>query len=267
MKLVIKEHVLNTHTWKVIDRLVDRVEAVIRELPIDVAKMVLAELMKTAPGDIDGYPDMLVLRSFRERSYASVTGIVAPESAYRYSLRMKDVGDTVLYVKPTVVNGQVDAGAAVLEKYNPWTMETLPYTPTTRQARIVSRKATKGEVARVVIDLKAKLSSILEELKNAGVKDPKRAHQVLLGRKVTRDIGFEVVRREFGIGERHSAHWRPAITMARKMFVTQLMKKKYVRWLAVPSETRWRRHTSLKLENRSIRYYERFQKLVAGAGG
>lgn len=266
MRLIIKEQVLNTHTWKVIKQLNSRVEAVMRELPIDVARMVFGDLKVSSPSGIDGYPDMLELRAYRKSGYTSVTGIVAPKSAYRYSLRMQDVGDTVVHVVPRVVNGQSDPGATALAKYNPWTMETLPYEPTAKQARLVSRKATKGEVARVVLGLKSNMNSILEELKAAGIPEPKRTHQVLLGRKVERDIGFEVVRREFGIGDRHNAHWRPAIGRARKVYLDQLMKRKFVRWLAVPSEMRWKKPSVLKTDNRPLQFFDGFQKLVAGGG-
>lgn len=268
MRFVVKERPLNIHTWKTVDQLPSRVKAVIRQLPIDIARMVLDELDESAPDGIEDYPDMLDLRRFTVPGVDSVVGVVVPKGAQSRSLRMQDAGETVIYVIPVErrTGDLSDAGASILAEHNPWTMDSLPYEPTHRQATLMTRKVSRREVSRITARRKSEVDSVVSRLKKEAGIDPKRQHSTMLRRRVTRDVAFEVMRREFGVGGKHDAHWRPAIGKARRKFISHLMQRKFIRWLAVPSEMRWKKRDVVKLEKTSVRRFARFQELVASGG-
>ena len=264
MKFTIREKVENKRVRRLINELPSRVAAIIEHFPHDISEMVLAELLARAPEGIEGYPKMLEIRRFELQGMTSVFGIVAPGSAHSHKLAMDDAADTVLYIRPKrIANGLLDPGATILSESNPWTMETLPYEPTKREATVISRKVTTREVGIISERRMAERDSVVQRLEDAGV-EVVRVHPTLLARRVGRDITFEVLRREFGIGGSHDAHWRPAVRKARGEFVQRLLKKKYIRWLAVPSEMRWRERITVDREKASaVKRYQAFQDKVA----
>ncbi len=177
--------------------------------------------------------------------------MVAPGYAHSARLRGSDAKVTVIYVKPKVRQKMEDPGVVILSRHNPWTMDTLPYEPEKRWASLISRRVTEREIRRVVAARKLEQEAVKRELADAGVRFPPRAHPVLLARRVSRDIVFEVIRREFGLTQPHVAHWRPSIRRVRDLHVRQVLKT-MLRWLTVPSERRWERETNIKIEKASV---------------
>lgn len=267
MRVVVKQATSNKRVDRLIQELPDRVEAIIRNFPAHIAEQVLMELDKTAPKDIEGYPDLLELVRMELQGVDSTFGVIAPGSAHSTKLRMEDAPDTVLYVKAKRgVGGAPDPGAVILAEHNPWTMSTLPFEPAKRQATIVSRKVSPREMAIIEERRKSERDAVVAQLRSIGI-EPGRLHPTLLQRRVGRDIAFEVMRREFGIAGQHDAHWRPAIRKARTVFIERLMKRHLIRWLAVPSETRWKKKFPARLERAATAKRLRgFQDLVANAG-
>jgi len=179
---------------------------------------------------------------------------------------LEDIADTVLYVKPKRISGSPDPAAVILAEHNPWTMDTLPFEPTNRQATITSRKVSKREMATIRERRQAEKPDVISKLSSIGV-DSVRLHP-LLSRRVGRDIAFEVMRREFGLQGDHSAHWRPALRKARTTIPERLLKKIFIRWLAVPSEQRWKRKIALPVDKaKNAKRYKAFQDMVAGSYG
>lgn len=263
----ITERPENKRVRKLISELPDRVQAIIDYFPAGIAVLVLDELRKNAPSDIDRYPGMLELRKLDLQGIDSTVGIIVPGSAHSQKLRMEDVGDTVLYVRAKRgAGGSPDPGAVILAEHNPWTMATLPYEPAKRQAVVMSRKVSPREFSKITERREAEKEGVMAQLKSIGVT-PVRVHPVMIQRKVGRDIAFEVMRREFGVGGKHKAHWRPAVGMARGPFVERLLKKTFIRWLAVPSEMRWKQKVKITTEKASTaKRISAFQDLVASGG-
>lgn len=101
---------------------------------------------------------------------------------------------------------------AVLQKYNPWTLDTLPFTPDRRWANVVSRPAKRAQVDKVSKKLTATRSKWSQELMRAGVRLKKKRLVVpKRGVKALPDTAFDAMRTEFGIGSPAIPHWRPAI--------------------------------------------------------
>jgi len=266
MEFFVKQDAYNKKVYQLVDELPLRVEAIIVRFPELIAELVYEELQRDAPRDIQGYPKMLKLRQIDIPGVDSATGIIVPGYEHSQRLRTADVKDTVLYVMPREYKGRpLDPGAVILAKRNPWTMTTLPYEPERRDASMRSRKVTMREAQKIEARRKADLPQVKAELKEAGV-EAKRLHPTLVQRRVTRDIAFEVLRKEFGINTKHQAHWRPAIRAARRRYVTRVLRK-LVRWLTVPSERRWKVGVRKQREKASTaRRVKGFQDHIAAGG-
>jgi hypothetical protein len=263
MEFSVKQDAYNKQVYKLVKELQKRVDAIMGAVPLRVAEEILEDVKRGAPKDIPGYPKMLHLARVDMRGLESVIMITVPGYAYSFRLRMADVPTTVLYVKPREFKSrELDPGAVILAKYNPWTMGTLPYEPNRMEASITSRQVSPREVQTVEKQRQADRPKVDEELKKAG-KKVGRPHATLLQRRVSRDIAYEVLRREFGINTKGVAHWRPAVRAARSRYVPMVLRK-LVRWLTVPSERRWKRRVTLPKEKTStVRKVQAFQGYIA----
>jgi len=262
----LKEDKNNKLAWKLAEEWPDRLKAFTLALPQDVAKMVYEDVLKLAPTDIPKYPEMLKVVQFPEQQGWQVMGIIPPGWNYSQRLKSSDVQRTVLYVLPKVRAGKVVSEAAVvLERNNPWTMNTLPYEPKRVEASLRARRVDEQDVKRIEQQREADKSKIISELRSLGV--PIRAEgKVLLERRVSRDIAFEVLRREKGIGVPGKAHWRPAV---RAIF-TQHFKRAMEElgpWMADPKDEGWEEDRNLPIEAASvIKRVQEFQDRIAPDG-
>lgn len=267
MKLEVKASPNNRRVRLLVSELDERMEAILHWVPYYVAEATLDEISGTAPRDIAGYPRMLSLRRVQIPQIDEAIGILAP--GYKASQRLKraDAATTLLFITPRrVVVGTertADPKAAILGRHSPWTMTTLPFEPDRRIASITSRRVSEREVTKVEAMRRKDLPAITKQLADLGA--PVRKNKLLLSRRVSRDIGFEVLRREFGIGARHHAHWRPALRRARGQYLNAALKK-VIRWLAIPSERRWMKPApALPKETAgAAKRIRRFQDAVAG---
>jgi hypothetical protein len=266
MRLTIRQSPKNRRAFSLASTLEKRVDAIKLHYSEDLAEEFLAHLQRLAPADLDGYPDMLEVRRFKLRSLDGAAAVVAPPSMRRYRLKEADVQRTVLEVRPKMAGRRaVDPAAVVLWQRNPWTMRTLPYEPSKREATIVSRRVSIREAQEIERRRSIDLASVVKELIGMG-RPPARKHAVLLEQEVLRDLYFEVLRREFGMGDAaHVAHWRPSVRFARTVLVKKVLKS-FLRWLTVPSESRWKRKLRSKPGKLSeVKGLQRFQSFVKKA--
>ncbi len=253
----------NRAVYNLAGSLEERVMAIIKHFPVDLSWEMLKYIDAMAPKDMDDYPAILAVRRFKVPGIDAVAGVVAPGRAHGHRLTKADVPRTVLYIRPRLVSGRaVDPAAVVLSEYNPWTMGTLPYEPSKLAASITSRRVRANEVAEIERRRTLDRVAVDPQLKELG-KTPSRKDSVLLERRVIRDLAFEILRREYGLGDApHVAHWRPAVRLARGTLVKRVLKT-YLRWLAVPSERRWRRKPTGPYGNpKEVKRFAGFQKYV-----
>lgn len=261
--LSVKEDPNNRRVYQLGEELEDRIKAIVQHLPVDMALEMLPYLQALAPSDMDSYPDLLTVRRFKLGVADSVAGIVAPGTAHLQKLTQADVPRTVLYVNPRMVGRRaMDPASVVLWESNPWTMATLPFEPSKRVATIVSRRVSAREVIEIERRRTAERPAIDRQLRDLG-EVPARTNPVLLDRRVIRDLAFEILRREYGLGDApHVAHWRPAVRLARGPLVSRVLKS-YLRWLSTPSEQRWKRRPQVPFGNpNEVKRLQGFQKYV-----
>lgn len=276
MKLDVKGKPSNGKVYGLVDELPDRIDAITWFFPQFVAEMALADLKRSAPADLPGYPKNVVLRRYGDPGSDSTVGMIVPGYAHSRKLKANDAQRMILYVKakklaagavPSDESSAFFRAAEVLEAFSPWTMATLPIELSRTFAGIRSRRVTRKEVLSVEKRRKADMArtgAALAQLAQTGI-ELKRAHPVLLTRRVTQDLAFEVLRREFGINAPHVAHWRPAIRNAKRTYPRQVLKRWMLRWFAVSTEKRWRsRGKPLKLDRTStLRGLQEFQGHIA----
>lgn len=266
MRFSVKESPKNKRTKKLVASLPDRVDSIMKTFPQIVAFDVLEKIRSAAPKDIEGYPGMLRVRDLPSIQGWELTAILPPGWAGSQRLRSVDVKRTVLYVRPKVKGGVVvEPATVVLERENPWTMDTLPYEPSRFEASILSRRVTEREAFQIEMLRKDNLRAVRLELKSLGVQ-LRPPSKVLLSRRVTRDIAFEVLRYEFGVPPiPGKAHWKPALRAVPDGIAKRALKS-LEDWFSKSSDLGYRAAKDLPYEKASVaKRISRFQDLV-GAG-
>lgn len=267
MNITVKPTAKAKRTMRLVNQLPERTEAIIKTFPQLVAFEVLKHIQSNAPNAIEGYPKMLSVKDIPSIQGWEITAILPPGWAQSQRLRSVDVKRTVLYVRPKVKGGEVvEPATVVLERHNPWTMDTLPYEPSRFEASLMSRRVDEKEARKIEMWRRQELPAIRLELRDLGVQLRPPA-KVLLSRRVTRDIAFEVLRHEFGVPPiQGKAHWRPAIRMVRSTIAKQALKS-LEGWFSNPSDTRFQSASDLQIEKASVlKRLKRFQDLVAAGG-
>lgn len=266
LEFYIKEAKKNKEAWKLTETWQERLEAFTLALPQEIAKDVHLDVMKLAPTDMPKYPDMLKVVQFPRQGDWQLMGIIPPGWNYSQRLRTSDIQRTLLNILPKVRGGEVvSQAAAVLSRNNPWTMNTLPYEPSRQEASIRSRRVDEKDVQAVEKRREADKTVIIQELRSLGV--PIRdTGKVLLGRRVSRDIAFEVLRREKGIGMPGRAHWRPAVRAIYTQHFKNAMEELGI-WMADPDNDEWREDRNLPIEAASvIKRVQEFQDRIVPDG-
>lgn len=266
LKFSVKQEPDNKLAWKLMKEWNDRLKAVTLALPQEVAKQVHLDVMKLAPTDIPKYPDMLKVVQFPRQGDWQIIGVIPPGWNYSQRLKTSDAQRTVLEILPKMRGGEVVSQAAVvLARNNPWTMQTLPYEPNRREAGIRAKRVDEKSVQAVEKEREAQKSVITQELRALGVPI-RETGKVLLQRRVSRDIAFEVLRREKGIGMPGKAHWRPAVRAVYTQHFKSAMEELGL-WMADPGDERWQEDRNLPIEAASvIKRVQEFQDRIVPGG-
>jgi len=212
LRIVVRQKPDNDRAIKFLENFSRRVPNAMRGFVEHVADDVLGDVQAFAPpNEIDGYPEMLGLYSMPTTGSAVAVGILPPPWAFSQTLRAADATKMVLWVKPKLRAGEaVSEAAVILERRNPWKMDTMPYVPKKNEAEIISQRLTAREALDIGVQRAADVAETAQELQDAGFRI-RPVGEVELGRRVTRDVMREVARLEFGYDRQGAAHWRPAL--------------------------------------------------------
>jgi hypothetical protein len=133
-------------------------------------------------------------------------GIVLPES-------MKDLEPDELKSRAFVVQPKKDdPKLEILQRYSPWPASLLPFVPSEAEAILVARKVSDAELSARETELKSD-SELQTDLSGVGLTLSQR-NRSTLGVKVYEDVGWLVLRAEFGLsGMQQVKHWRPALSL------------------------------------------------------
>lgn len=157
----------------------------------------------------------------------------------------------------------------ILEKFNPWTVDTLPFSPDKRWALTITRKAGARVVDSIAAKKKFQRSKIRKMLFKAGVRKLKKDNDLKVPKQITGlpDVALEAIRAEFGLGKRAIPHWRPAIlglvhgglrsmlkTATGKELISAFTESDFQNW------RKWPTRTTRHLKFAEARKYQGFQK-------
>jgi hypothetical protein len=115
---------------------------------------------------------------------------------------------------------------SVLNRYGPWPSNMVPIEVNSTHARIVSRLARKDEILALQERIfknrgKIELDFLRSGIPNVDIGETTNG----IGLKVHEDLGYNVLRKEFGFdGEKGRAHWRPAFKETKK-YAMKCMEK------------------------------------------
>ena len=219
---------------------------------------------------VEGYLAYSAAEMIRERIQALVRDVAGSES-YRlglqvvrvetgaegvaYAVRVKptargidrvDPKKTVLLVIPrkNVLKATPDE-ILILQRYNPWTVETLPFQPDRGDANVVSRMVRDEEAEFIAKKRMRQMPQIRQELARAGKrpgKDDQRRVKVKPGTDVVPDVAFDALRMEFGFGGGAKVpHWRPSIRYAIANIGVLFKSGQMMDTLRDPSYSGWTR--------------------------
>lgn len=119
---------------------------------------------------------------------------------------------TALYIIPRR-SEKVPQWVRVMKRYNPWPAQLLPDKPPKGTARVVARKITKKENQDLTEILFNQRFKIDQELRTGGLhhKTLQFSSTAAQGLEVLDDVGYSILRAEFGWGGPATPAWRPAV--------------------------------------------------------
>lgn len=258
---------------KKIDRLLpqweERTERFHRYLPYLAAKYVLGELLELIPKTEEWAPYRASLE------IAKVSG--TPRDIVAFALRSNvrdrrvrqvDAPKTVLYIRSKNRLRRVKPEIEILEKYSPWTLQTLPFMPKRGDALVITRRVSKREVTEIEKKRTKDRPKWRRELDQSGHREVKKDNKLKLPKKAQMipDVAFEALRLEFGLGGvKGKPHWRPSIRRLKTTgFKSILRRDRHLKQAFTdPNYRGWKRwppRTRHKVRIGEARNYLPFQK-------
>ena len=194
-----------------LERIESRMDALSRISADVVSEEVARGVSKRQPKELGGYADSLEWSSLKTVDGDYVAIVRIPENAKRIRIGSVSGRSAVIYVRPKERRSGWDVGSFILASKNPWTYKTIPYLPKKSDADIIVRFVSWREYDFVSKRRMKDSRDVVASLRRHGVTFGTRSDSVLQDDgNVYRDLGFEVLRKEFGIETRAVPHWRPA---------------------------------------------------------
>lgn len=243
----------------------ERTAALRRATAYEAARKTQAGLLEKIPSgkEWDSYREALTVSEVALGGAADAFALRAVPRARE--LDKSDEDSAVIYVRANKMMQSADPKVQVLEKYGPWTLDTIPYTPTSKQAKVFFRQADKSTVAKVRRKVVQDRRLWRKELNALGVRVPLvRPSQVNLPKAVP-EMAYAAFNLEFGRGVKPEPHWRPTLRELTTAGMKRLSRNpKVLRLFTQPAFTGWTRwqgiNTSVTLRPSQARKYIPFQR-------
>jgi len=191
--------------------LVAREKSAMKLLPRKAASVTLQAVRNGIPPEKewDVYRDSLGIYELAGTGKIYEVGVVSKPKETQ--LKVIDTYSTVLYIQPRGRGTEISEAALLLQRYEPWSLSTLPYEPSPKEAEVIARRVSPREVKAVEIKLRSLLGPIERELARLGVR-LRKLPKTVLNRKVKMDLAYMALRLELGLaGFPHVPHWRPVL--------------------------------------------------------
>lgn len=154
-----------------------------------------------------------------------------------------------------------DPAFAILEQMGPWTVDTLPFLPSSRQGQVISKTVAEKDVEAIRESNFANSSQLTSKMVTFGLafEDREKVHRDL---KIVRDIELQALAIEFGMAKQSKAHWRPSLRWIKKNAVRWGAKDKdLVRVWFDPNFKKYRliKRLKIKLSTKDLGLIREFQ--------
>lgn len=225
-----------TGRWKKLNALLKhydkRIGYVEQRIALDVAKALLAKVKELTPigqqySEYVASLEVVELTGGKSVAFA----VVSQRDASKIGQVQESdtAGRTVVYVTPSA---SVEAGNIVelIASVNPWPLDLLPHGLIHKDASLVHRVVSDGEMADSREQVMTFISENRTELKRAGLHWGKPADEEKDVSSMTSlpDYMWSALRAEFGINEEPKPHWRPAVTWLASNLLSIIDKDKVI---------------------------------------
>lgn len=200
-----------------------------QQLPFIAAKASLKNILERIPKTDEMKPYRMALEVCR------VLGLGKDEAAYAVRLNPKhrkirtvDVSREILYVTPRDLPQKVKEEVLVLERYSPWTPETIPFMPKQSEAFIRFVKVGRQLALRVQKRRARDRRKWQKELSTLGFRNEARrvkAKPKFRYRRKLPPIVLDALSMEFGLDKKALPHWGPGIRRFAFIGVRSLRRK------------------------------------------
>lgn len=221
----------------------------------------IKDRLTTIPGSVD-YKKRLVMAEIRDRGSRSWWAIVL--SARSTTDSEYDPKTSIFSVVTRFSGVEDDPVGEILEALGPWTIDTIPFVPSTRAGTVIQKTVTVKEHDRIR-ELNFKNGDITSQrMVKHGISFDQR-HVVFQKLRVIRDYEIEALGHEFGTVKKAKPHWRPSLRWIKKEGLKKLEKDKdLIRVFTDPRFGKWRqrRHIGVNLTQAELKLLSRFQDKV-----
>lgn len=216
------------------------------------------------------------------RQGLEVAKVVASGSEYAYAVqidqknryvKMVKTARTLLYVHPKKRMAKPNKIGAILEKYNPWTFDSLPISPDAKYVDIVHKKGSPKLVNMTTEKRRRQKHEWAVLLAQAGVRNLNDKGRLRIGKIAHTVPGFdmEALRLEFGDGKNEPKPlWRLALQHLKRGGIKTFSRDKriFVYPFTRPSFRMWEKwppRTKHKLPKMKAKRFMAFQKKIRGS--
>lgn len=247
-----KPHKLTAKTFKGIGQLAKRFK-VLRDLaPWYAAEIVREAVAAKVPVTPEWRPYREGFETVRIGGPRKPTFAVVVSGNKSSQIKKIDAPVTLIHVRALRRMVRPAPSIQILERYSPWTMDTLPFMPTKREATVTSKRTTKQVALRVSKQRKQDRIFWAKDLEKAGRKEthkkdrPKTTPRTA---KPVSDLQGHALRLEFGLGIKAVPHWRPALLpfirdrneiFRRRPELLDIFNLKFRHWKSMKSHPRKR---------------------------
>lgn len=211
-----------------------------------------------------------------------VKGLRPGEYAYAVQIdesnkdvRQVKTNKQLIYVQPAKRFRRPSPEVLVLQKYNPWTADTLPFKPNSQIATVTTKTVRVMDVVKTT-QLKNRQRPLWSgELAKLGVRVPPRSKAINFSKQTATlpNVALDAFKSEFGLGrEKSNPAWRLAFSHLAKSGFRSFLKdrKNFIFPLIKPSFSVWKKwppRTKHAISTPEAKKFQGFQKKIAPKSG
>ncbi len=225
----------------------ERLQHIEPMIPYLSAKYVLAHIQSKMPKGS-------AYRAYRAGlEVARVRGMGEGEFAYAVQVDMKNrlirkvrPNQMLLFVHPKKRATKPDPATEILQRHNPWTFDSLPFTPDPKVG-FVKTKRVRPSVVQTVTEQRVRERSVWSrELNRVGHREVRKDRRLKIPKKarVLPNVALEALKLEFGLGgAKPKPLWRVGIRRLIKSGLRAFTRnpKYFVFPLTKPSDKMWKK--------------------------